>query len=84
MIVTAYDVFNNEHDFPVESVQKGREYAKRIIMEGLWYIDGEDEVFLPVHQLVKVKIHPDNTIGGSVAHNKRRKKRKYTRHIKVE
>lgn len=81
MIVTAYDIFNNEHDFPVKNLAKGREYAKRIIMEGLWYVDGEDEVFLPVHQIVKVKVRPD-VVGIPIVH--RRKKRKYTKRVKEE
>jgi hypothetical protein len=56
--VIVYDVFNNTHEWPVESIEKAREYAKRIIMEGLWYIDNDQEIFLPVHQIVKAKIVP--------------------------
>jgi hypothetical protein len=58
--VKVYDVFNNVHEFSVRTKEAGREYAKRIITEGLWFIDGNDEVFYPVHQIVKVKIVPAN------------------------
>ena len=55
--VVAYDFWNNEHKFEVKSESKAREYAKRIITEGLWYTDDEGcEIFLPVHNVVKVKI----------------------------
>lgn len=56
--VTVHDIFNNKHEWEVESREKGREYAKRIITEGLWFLDieGEKEVFYPVHQIVKVEL----------------------------
>lgn len=58
--VTVYDIYNNTHSFRVESKEKGREYAKRIITEGLWLAEGEHleegEVFYPVHSVVKVKV----------------------------
>ncbi len=56
--VRVYDYFQNTHEWTVESIQKAREYAKRIVTEGLWYVDGDEEVFLPVHQVFKVKIFP--------------------------
>ena len=56
--VVVFDVFQNEHIFEVESMSKAREYAKRIITEGLWFIEPvtSHEVFYPVHQVVKVII----------------------------
>ena len=54
--VVVYDIFNNKHEWTVETIEKGREYAKRIIMEGLWEKQGEEEVFYPVHQIIKVKV----------------------------
>lgn len=80
IIVNVYDIFNNEHPFTVKDIAKGREYAKRIIMEGLWYIDGDEEVFLPVHQIVKVKV-TDSAPVKPVVH--RRRKRHYTKRVKV-
>jgi hypothetical protein len=60
-IVKVYDVFNNTHEFVVESLDRAREYAKRIITEGLWLNLDETganyEVFYPVHEIVKVKIN---------------------------
>jgi hypothetical protein len=56
MKVKVYDIYNNVHTFSVESVEKGREYAKRIITEGLWFFENGDEVFYPVHRIVKVTI----------------------------
>jgi len=57
-IVKAYTVFNVTTKWKVDSMDKAREYAKRMITEGLWYSeDGENEVFLPVHQVQKVKIY---------------------------
>lgn len=56
--VEAYTIFNTTRSWEVESQEKAREYAKRIIMEGLWYFDDNgNEVFLPVHEVVKVKIY---------------------------
>lgn len=54
--VKVYDVFNNTRSFVVKDMAAGREYAKRIIMEGLWYIDDGAEIFMPVHNIVKVKV----------------------------
>jgi hypothetical protein len=54
--VKVYDTFNNTHEWGVANRDKAREYAKRIITEGLWFNDGDEEVFYPVHQVVKVKI----------------------------
>lgn len=56
--VKVYDIYNNTREFAVETVEMGREYAKRIITEGLWIKEGMDEVFYPVHQIVKVKVVP--------------------------
>jgi hypothetical protein len=55
-VVKAYDVFNNTHEFPVDTLEKGREYAKRIISEGLWVKESDGETFYPVHQVVKVRV----------------------------
>jgi hypothetical protein len=57
-IVKAYDIYNNTHEFGVETKEAGREYAKRIITEGLWILKDDCEVFYPVHQVVKVKVIP--------------------------
>lgn len=56
--VIAYDVYHNTHKWTVASVEKAREYATRITTEGLWYREGEEEIFLPVHSVLKVKIRP--------------------------
>ena len=58
-IVRALDIFHTEHIWEVDSMEKGREYAKRIVTEGLWLINSDNsEVFFPVHQVVKVKVIP--------------------------
>jgi len=58
--VKVYTVYNTTREWSVESTDKGREYAKRIITEGLWYIEEDGtEVFLPVHRVEKVKVIPD-------------------------
>ncbi len=54
--VIAYDTFNNTHRFEVDTLEKGREYAKRIITEGLWIKEDDGEIFYPVHIIVKVKV----------------------------
>ncbi len=55
--VIAYDTFNNTHRFEVDTPEKGREYAKRIITEGLWFEEDDgSEMFYPVHLIVKVKV----------------------------
>lgn len=54
--VIVYDVYNNTHVFTVDTVEKGREYAKRIITEGLWVKDNGDELFYPVKAIIKVKV----------------------------
>ena len=56
VIVRAYDIYNNVHKWTVIGIEKGREYAKRIIREGLWFKEGDTEVFYPVHAIVKVVI----------------------------
>jgi hypothetical protein len=64
--VTAYLFNQNTFSWDVESWEKGREYAKRIVTEGLWIAEDEEEVFYPVHQVYKVKLQetdevvPDN------------------------
>jgi hypothetical protein len=58
MIVKTLTVWHTTIEFKVDSVNKAREYAKRIITEGLWHIEGDTEIFIPVHNLVKVKIVP--------------------------
>lgn len=55
--VEALTIYHTKYKWDVAGQHKAREYAKRIITEGLWYIDGKDEVFLPVHQIQKVKIY---------------------------
>ena len=57
--VIVYDVFNNKHEWKVKTGDNGKEYAKRIITEGLWFIDGNKDVFYPVHQIVKVVIEDE-------------------------
>ena len=55
--VTAYTVWNTKKEYEVIDMDKGREFAKRMIMEGLWYIEEEGtEVFIPPCNLVKVKV----------------------------
>lgn len=54
--VTVYDIYNNTHVWEVSTWEKAREYAKRIILEGLWYKEGKDEIFMPVWEIIKVKI----------------------------
>ena len=57
--VKAYTAWNTEHSWEVDDWDTAREYAKRMVTEGLWLRpdpDLRDEVFLPVHQIVKVKI----------------------------
>lgn len=57
MRVKVYDIYNNVHTFPVRDLQHGRELAKRIIIEGLWFInDSGEEEFYPVHRIIKVKV----------------------------
>ena len=46
----------------VDSWVSAREYASRIIKDGLWYIEtrndtGKEEVFIPVHRIYKVKVY---------------------------
>ena len=57
--VKAYTIWNTTHEWDVESANKAREFAKRIIMEGLWYREEEQkvEVFVPVTNIVKAKIN---------------------------
>jgi len=59
VIVKVYDIYNNTHEWEVRDIEKAREYAKRIVVEGLWYKDGDEEIFFPVHKIVKVKLIPD-------------------------
>lgn len=59
--VLVYMMSNNTHPFMVETMEHGREYAKRIITEGFWIKetmsdDLELEVFYPPHQVFKVKV----------------------------
>jgi len=65
--VKAFDTFNNTHEWKVESEDKAREYAKRIITEGLWFLDGNKQVFYPVHRVVKVVIEPARFDGAKEA-----------------
>lgn len=55
--VVAYTIFNTTYTFEVEGLRGAREYAKRIITEGLWWIeDTGEEIFWPVPQIFKVVI----------------------------
>jgi hypothetical protein len=55
--VLVYTFSNNKHSWTVDTVPQAREYAKRIITEGLWISEGPDiEVFYPPHQIFKVKV----------------------------
>jgi hypothetical protein len=59
--VVVYTVFNTKKTFEVDSREKAREYAMRIIREGLWFTEDEREqreVFYPVANVVKVVIVP--------------------------
>lgn len=58
MKVVVYLLHNVTHEFPVPTIQKGREYAHRVVTEGLWVISerGVREEYWPVHQIVKVVI----------------------------
>ena len=58
--VKAYTIWNTTHEWEVESANKAREFAKRMIMEGLWYSTEKEEVFVPVVQLVKVTVRPSD------------------------
>lgn len=51
--VKAYLNHNVVHEFDAESLNNGREIAKRIITEGLWT---KEEEFFPITQVFKVKI----------------------------
>lgn len=63
LVVRAYTIYQGVFDFPVQgdddlqARMKAREYAKRIILEGLWKIwtDGTEE-FWPPDKIVRVKI----------------------------
>jgi len=47
--VNAYLTCNVVHQFDARDIANAREIAKRIITEGLWVIeDNEDEVFYPI------------------------------------
>ncbi len=60
-IVTAYTIWNTKKRWKVESRDKGREFAKRMIIEGLWYVEGKgDEVFVPPHNLMKVRLEQED------------------------
>ena len=60
-IVKVYTVWQTTVEFEVPTKDIAREYAKRIITEGLWNIEKDStEVFVPVHNLVKVKIEEGN------------------------
>jgi len=58
--VRAYTIWNTTFEWTVVTVEKAREYAKRIVMEGLWYkVPGsllDEEEFLPVDKVAKVRI----------------------------
>ena len=59
--VRVYLDSNNIIEFWVDSDRSAREYAKRIITEGLWFKETDadtnyEEVFCPVHRIYKVKI----------------------------
>ena len=57
-VVKVYDIFNNTFEYLVPTKENGREYAKRIITEGLWRKEGDLEIFYPVHEIVKVTVGP--------------------------
>lgn len=58
-LVIVYDFWHNKHEWTVDGESSAKEYAKRIITEGLWFRDSEKgQTFLPVHQIIKVKIKP--------------------------
>lgn len=57
-VVKVYTTWNTTRSWSVVGLDKAREYAKRIITEGLWYKDEDTEVFVPVHNLVKAKVIP--------------------------
>lgn len=55
--VTAYTIWNTKKEWEVDTNDKGREFAKRIITEGLWYTENDNkEVFVPPCNLIKVTI----------------------------
>jgi muconolactone delta-isomerase len=55
MKVKVYMISNAIFEFPARNINNAREIAKRIIMEGLWTEEGEEE-FYPITQIYKVKI----------------------------
>ena len=56
-IVKVYLLNNNTYLFLVPTLERGKEYAKRIITEGFWKCeDNGTHVFYPVHQVYKVKV----------------------------
>ena len=56
-IVNAYLTCHVVHQFDARDIANAREIAKRIITEGLWVIEDDDnEVFYPITQVYKVRI----------------------------
>lgn len=55
MNVKVYMLSNAIYNFPARDINNAREIAKRIIMEGLW-TEEKDEQFYPPSQIYKVKI----------------------------
>lgn len=55
MIVKVYMKSNAIYEFPARDINNAREIAKRIIMEGLW-TEEKEEQFYPITEIYKVKI----------------------------
>lgn len=55
MIVKVYMKSNAIYEFPARDINNAREIAKRIITEGLW-TEEEEEQFYPITEIYKVKI----------------------------
>lgn len=55
MKIKVYMVNNAIYEFPARNINNAREIAKRIIMEGLW-TEEDEEQFYPITQIYKVKI----------------------------
>ncbi|GAI77674.1 unnamed protein product [marine sediment metagenome] len=45
MKVKVYMISNVIHELPARDIPNAREIAKRIIMEGLWIVDEEEEFY---------------------------------------
>jgi hypothetical protein len=57
-IVTAYLGAGMTRDFPARDRDHGREIANRIITEGLWVTNGDEDTFYPPSKLYKVSVKP--------------------------